>query len=101
MGTMTRIGIIEFHEDWFPFKFDLLSNPYVEDSNAVTYSKEDTKSNDRISDTWTPGKNKDLEEGEIEMENADNQTDGGDANDAANSGAGDGSSGDTQVGDTP
>lgn len=48
-------------------------------------------SDDGISDTWIPGNNNDLE-GEIEMENAADQTDGGNADGDTNHGVGDGRS---------
>lgn len=63
----------------------------MEDSNAITDSEEDMDSDDGISDTWIPGNNNDLE-GEIEMENAADQTDGGNADGDTNHGVGDGRS---------
>ncbi|CAH1429139.1 unnamed protein product [Lactuca virosa] len=89
MGTLTRIGIIEFDEDWFPFNFDPVSNPYEEEL------VDDTESEDGISDTWIPENNTDLEEGEIEMEN------GGVTDGAVNSGAGEGMPADAHVEKAP
>ncbi|CAI9303398.1 unnamed protein product [Lactuca saligna] len=80
----TQYGVIIAPYDDLPNRvdmshFDPISNPYVEDSNTVTDSDEDMDSDDEISDTWILGNNNDLEEGEIEMENTDDQTNGGDA----------------------
>lgn len=95
MGTLTKIGIIEFDEDWFPFNFDLVSNPYEEES------VDDTESDDGISDTWIPKNNNDLEEGEIEMENGDDPINDGVADDAINIGAGGGMPADAHVEKVP
>ncbi|CAH1452202.1 unnamed protein product [Lactuca virosa] len=60
-GELTKIGIIEFDEDYFPFRFNSVTNPYEsEDENDET--------EDGVSDTWMQDeKDEALEDGEIDM----------------------------------
>lgn len=63
-GHTIKIEITEFDEEWFPFQFDNVKNPF---ETEKTSSKEEDgeDDDDGISDTWVQGDDYDLEEGEI------------------------------------
>lgn len=65
-GRCIKIGIIEFDEEWFPFKFDPQEKFSESDEEG-----DDEVDVDAVSDTWIEGKNEDgMEEGEIDPRDA-------------------------------
>lgn len=51
VGNATRIGIVEFDEDWFPFQFDNMKNPY-ETEGTLSEDEVGEDDDDGVLDTW-------------------------------------------------
>ncbi|CAH1432198.1 unnamed protein product [Lactuca virosa] len=65
-GELIKLGIIEFDEDWFPFKFDPNEDYYEkEEPSEVGGTDEEDDDEDGVSDTWMQEDNGEKEEGEI------------------------------------
>ncbi|CAI9294616.1 unnamed protein product [Lactuca saligna] len=62
-GEILKLGIIEFDEDWYPFKFDLDDDFYEKYELCV----EDEDDVDRVSETWVQEGDCEMEEGEISL----------------------------------
>lgn len=65
-GKFIKLGIIEFDEDWFPFKFDHCEDYYVNDElSEVDATDEENEDKEGVSDTWMHEDGGEMEEGEI------------------------------------
>ncbi|CAH1445526.1 unnamed protein product [Lactuca virosa] len=51
-GELIKLGIIEFDEDWFPFKFDPSEDYYEKGDDEVGEYDEEDDEDEGISDTW-------------------------------------------------
>ncbi|CAH1431072.1 unnamed protein product [Lactuca virosa] len=73
--NLIKVGLIEFDEDWFPFRFDSSEDYY--ESNDVSEDKlnGDEEDDEGISDTWMANEEPEIEDGEIVIET--NTTDDG------------------------
>ncbi|CAI9265576.1 unnamed protein product [Lactuca saligna] len=65
-GKFIKLGIIEFDEDWFPFKFDHSEDYYEKDDlSEVDETDEENEDEEGVSDTWMHEDGGEMEEGEI------------------------------------
>lgn len=65
-GELIKLGIIEFDEYWFPFKFDPNEDYYEkEELSEDGGTDEENDDEDGISDTWMQEVDGEKEEGEI------------------------------------
>ncbi|KAI3497060.1 hypothetical protein L1887_39441 [Cichorium endivia] len=60
-GKNLKVGVVEFDEDWYPFRFE----PLTEDDNLESSEDEMDEDSDGISDTWVADADNEKEEGEI------------------------------------
>nr|KAJ0195626.1 hypothetical protein LSAT_V11C700343790 [Lactuca sativa] len=68
-GRVFKIGIIEFDEDWFPFRFDKSEDYYeTQDEGDEEDSEYGNEEEDGISDTYMGNPDDEKEEGEISPE---------------------------------
>ncbi|CAI9294135.1 unnamed protein product [Lactuca saligna] len=68
-GRVLKIGIIEFDEDWFPFRFDKSEDYYeTQDEDDEEDNEYGNEEEDGISDTYMGNLDDEKEEGEISPE---------------------------------
>lgn len=73
-----KVGIIEFDEDWFPFRFDPSEDYYESNDVRKDEFNEDSDNDEEISDTWMVDEDPEIEEGEIVHEEKNDTVEVGD-----------------------
>ncbi|CAH1434669.1 unnamed protein product [Lactuca virosa] len=68
-SNTTKIRITEFDEDWFPFQFDIVKNPYAIEGLVGENKEQEEDDADGASDTWGQLDDRKLEEVEINTHN--------------------------------